>query len=105
MKSDKIQSLFAAQLKMYAPIKGQPLDPDISALQETLAALLLPISYDGENGVDNLAGLIMNGYAYNMRHGSNFPTPTRPAIYYVDIPIDASNSVRVIRKAAHTSKK
>ena len=60
MNLDKIQSLFAAQLETYAPIEGQPSDPDLCALRETLMALLLPISYDGENGVHNLVGLIMN---------------------------------------------
>ena len=47
----------------------------------------------------------MNADAYRARHGANFPTPSRPAIYDVDIHIDASNSVRVCRKAAHTAKK
>ena len=47
----------------------------------------------------------MNEYAYKMRHGANFPTPTRPAIYDVDISIDASNAVRFRREASHTSKK
>ena len=60
MKSDEIQLLFAAQLKTYAPIEVQHSDPDLSALREILTALLLPITYDGENGVHNLFGLIMN---------------------------------------------
>ena len=47
----------------------------------------------------------MNEDKYKMRHGANFPTPTRPVIYDVDIPIDASNSVRFLREAAHTTKK
>ena len=47
MKSDEIQSLFVATLEMYAPVKGQPSYPDLSALQETLPAFLLPIAYDG----------------------------------------------------------
>ena len=50
MKSDEIQSLFAAQLEMYAPIEGQPLDTDLSTLRETLTALLLPIAHDGKMG-------------------------------------------------------
>ena len=105
MKWDEIQSLFATQLEMYAPIKWQPLDPELSALRETLTALLLPIAYDGENRVHDLVGLIMSEDAYKMRHGANFPTPTCPAINNVDTPIDASNAVRVRREAAHTSKK
>ena len=47
----------------------------------------------------------MNEDAYKMRHGANFLTPTRLAIYNVDIQIDASNAVRVRREAAHTAKK
>ena len=42
---------------------------------------------------------------YRARHGANFPTPSRPAIYNFDIPIDTSNAVRVCRKAANTDKK
>ena len=75
MKSDEIQSLFAAQLKTYAPIEGQPSNPDLSSLREMITNLLLPIAYDGENGVHNLVGLIMNEDAYKERHGANFPTP------------------------------
>ena len=95
MKSDEIQSLFAKKLKTYTSIEGQPSDPDLSALRDTLTTHLLTIAYDGENGVHNLVGLIMNEDAYKMCHGANFPTPTCPSIYDFDIPIDASNSVRV----------
>ena len=47
MKSDEIQSLFTTAIEMYAPVKGQPSDPDLSTLQETLTAVLLPIEYNG----------------------------------------------------------
>ena len=47
----------------------------------------------------------MNEDAYTICHGANYPTPTRPEIYDVNIPIDASNAMRVQRKAAHTAKK
>ena len=42
---------------------------------------------------------------YKSLHGANFPTPSRLDIYNVDIPIDASNAVRVHREASHTAKK
>ena len=105
MKLDEIQSLFATTLETYAPVKVQPSEPDLSALRETLTALLLPIAYDDEKVIHNLFGLIMNEDAYRARHGTNFPTPSCPAIYDVDIPIDAPNAVRVRREAAHTAKK
>ena len=95
MKLDKIQSLFATKIETYAPIDRQHLDPDLSALQETLTALLLHITYIGEKGIHNLVGLIMDEDAYKSRHGKNFLTPSRPEIYGVDIPIDALNAVRV----------
>ena len=41
--------------------------------------------------------------AYKLRYGANFPTPSRPAIYDVDTPIDASNAIRVRHEAANTS--
>ena len=86
MKSDKIQSLFAMKLETYAPEKGQPLDPDLSALRETLTTILLPIAYDGEKGINNPVGLIMDEGAYKAHHGANFPTPSCPEIYDVNIP-------------------
>ena len=42
---------------------------------------------------------------YKTRHGANFPTPSRWAIYDVDILVDASNAVRFHCKAVHTVKK
>ena len=47
----------------------------------------------------------MDEDAYRARHGANFPTPSRPAIYDVVIPIDASNAGRVYREEAHTAQK
>ena len=105
MKSDEIQLLFAMALETYAPVEGQPSDPDLSTLQETLTALLLPITYDGEKGVHNLVGLIIDEDAYKACHGANFPKPSRPAIYDIDIPINFSNAVRFRCEAAHTAKK
>ena len=105
MKSDEIQSLFSTKLETYAPVEGQPSDLDLSALQETLTALLLSIAYNGEKGIHNLSGLIMDEDAYRARHGTNLPTPSRPAIYVADIPINTLNAVRVCREAAHTDKK
>ena len=105
MKLNEIQSLFATKLETYAPVKGQPLDSDLSTLRETLTALLLTIAYYGEKGVHNFVGLIMDKDAYKSRHSNNFPTPSRPAIYDVDIPIDASNAMRVCCEAAPTAKK
>ena len=105
MKSDETQLLFATTLKTYSLIEGQTSETDLSILRETLTAILLTITYDGEKGIHNLVGLIMDEYAYRARHGANFPTSSCPAIYDIDIPIDASNDVRVHRKAAHTDKK
>ena len=64
MKSDEIQSLFAMAIETYALVEGQPSDPDLSTLRETLTTLLLPIAYDGEKGIHNLVGLVMNEEAY-----------------------------------------
>ena len=105
MKSDEIQSLFATSIKTYTPVKGQPSDPDLSTLRETLTALFIPMAYDGKKVIHNLVGIIMNEDAYKAHYGANFPTLSRPAIYDVNIPIDASNAVRVRSKAAHTAKK
>ena len=105
MKSDEIKSLFATTLETYAPVEGQPSDPDLSTLWGTLTVIFLPITYDGEKGINNLVGLIMDEDAYRVRNGANSLTPSRPAIYDVDIPIDASSAVRVRHEAEHTAKK
>ena len=47
----------------------------------------------------------MNEDAYKARYGAKFPTPARPAIYDVDIPIDVTNAVRDRREAAHTTRR
>ena len=72
MKSDKIQSLFVTAIETYAPVEGQPSDPDLSTLRETLNVFFLPIEYDGEKGIHNLAGLVMNKDAYKTCYGANF---------------------------------
>ena len=105
MKSDEIQLLFATALETYAPVERKPSAPDLSTLRETLNALLLPIMYDGDKGIHNLVGLIMDEDAYKARHGANLPTPSRPEIYDIDIPIDVYNAVRVRSEAEHTAKK
>ena len=105
MKSDEIQSLFVTTLETYAPVEGQPSDSELSTLLETLTAILLTIACDGEKGIHNLVSLIMDEDAYRARHGANFPTPSHPEIYNVNITIDASNAVRVRRESAHTAKK
>ena len=105
MKSDEIQSLFATSIETYTPIEGQPSEPDLSTLQEKLTALFLPIAYDGKKGIHNLVILVMNEDAYKTRYGANFLMPARPAIYDVEIPINATNAVRARREAAHRAKK
>ena len=47
----------------------------------------------------------MNEDSYKRRHGANFPTPTRPDIYHVDIPVDASNVLQVRCEASQTAKR
>ena len=81
MNSDEIQSLFVAQLETYVPIKGEPSDPDLFALRETITALLLPITYDGENRVHNLVDLIMIEDAYKEHHVANPPPPPQTPGY------------------------
>ena len=47
----------------------------------------------------------MDEDAFRALHGANFLIPSRPAIYDIDIPIDAPNAVQVRREAAHSTKK
>ena len=71
MKSDEIQSLFTTALETYAPVEGQPSDPDLYTHREMLTALLLPIACDGEKGIHDLVSLIMDEDAY--RAQTSFP--------------------------------
>ena len=80
MKFDEIQSLFATTIETYAPVEGQPSNPYLSTLWETLTALLLPIAYNGEKGINNLVGLVMNEDTYKTQYGANFPMPAWPAL-------------------------
>ena len=72
MKADEIQSLFTTAIETYAPVEGQTSDPDLSTLREMLTALLLTIAYNGEKGIHNLVGLVINEDAYKTRYGANY---------------------------------
>ena len=49
-------------------------------------------------------GLVMDEEDYKQRYRANFPTPTKPAVYYETIKNNATNVVQAKDEAIHTSK-
>ena len=77
MTPDEIVSKFLVALDNFDPITNQPLDSDLTRVQEAISPLLLQIPY-GETGVvHNLIGIVWAKPAYLKRYGKAFPEPTR----------------------------
>jgi hypothetical protein len=66
----------------FLPIAGQPTDKDLARINDALAPILLKVTYDHANSVQNLWGLITNTNRYLHHYGLAFVCPaTRPAVY------------------------
>ena len=66
----------------FLPIVGQSTDYDLVQINNTLAPILLKITYDRINGEQNLWGLIADMDRYLHHYGLAFARPaTRPAVY------------------------
>jgi hypothetical protein len=66
----------------FLPIAGQPTDDNLVRINDALAPILLKVTYDRANGVQNLWGLIADADRYLHHYGLAFARPaTRPAVY------------------------
>ena len=89
----------------FLPIAGQPTDDDLVCINDALAPILLKITYDCANGVQNLWGLIVDADRYLHHYGLAFVRPaTRPAVYDPDIADDASRVERTRAEASWTAR-
>ena len=94
MTPDEIVAKFAAALDHFEPIIDQPLDTDLTRLQEAVAPLLLQIPYDETGVTHNLFGIIRSKTAYLKRYGKVFPEPKRVGAYNLEIDDDVTAVVR-----------
>ena len=104
MTPEDIVAKFATALDNFEPITEQPLDTDLTRLQEAITSLLLQIPYDKTGGKHNLVGLICSKLAYVARYGDAFPEPKRVGTYNLEIDDNATAVVRVRQEAAHKAR-
>ncbi len=91
MTPTALASALATATLAFLPIAGQPTDDNLVRINNALAPILLKITYDRANGVQNLWGLIADANRYLHHYGLVFGRPaTCPAVYDPDIADDAS---------------
>jgi hypothetical protein len=89
----------------FLPIAGQPTDDDLVCINDALAPILLKITYNRANGVQNLWGLIADANRYLHHYGPAFVRPaTRPAVYNPDIVEGASRVKRTRAEASWAAR-
>jgi hypothetical protein len=86
-------------------IAGQPTDNDLVCINDAFAPILLKITHDCTNGVQNLWGLIADADRYLHHYGLAFVRPaTRPAVYDQDIADDTSHAKRTRAEASWAAR-
>lgn len=97
----EIMALFATAAATFQPIKGQPSNDDLTAMQDILYPLLLEIPYnDQPGGMHNLIGIVEPVASYQNHWGVQFPIPACP-LAYPAVPNDATAVVQACSKAEH----
>jgi hypothetical protein len=85
----------------FLPIARQPTDDNLVRINDALAPVLLKVTYDRANGIQNLWGLIADADRYLHHNGLAFVGPaTRPAVYDPAIAEGASRVKRTRAEAA-----
>ena len=69
MTPEEIVAKLSTAIDHFDPITEQPLDTDLTRLQEAFTPLLLQIRYDETGEKHNLIGLIRSKNAYVARYG------------------------------------
>ena len=89
----------------FLPIVGQPTGNNLVRTSNTLAPILLKITYNRINGAQNLWGLIADADRYLHHYGVAFVWPAiRPAVYNPNIANSASCVERVCVEASWAAK-
>jgi hypothetical protein len=95
----------ATATSAFLPIAGQPTDDDLVRINDALAPILLKVTYDRANGIQNLWGLIANANKYLHHYGLAFARPaTCPAVYGPAIAEGASRVERTRTEAAWAAR-
>ncbi len=89
----------------FLPIAGQPTGNNLVCINNALVPILLKITYDHANGVQNFWGLIADTDRYLHHYGLAFVHPaTRPAVYDPDIAEGASHVKRTRAEASWAAR-
>ncbi len=97
-------ALIAAQA-LFLPIDGQPININFIRLSNAISPILLKVTYDHDNNVHNLWGLITNTDRYLHHYGALFVRPaTCPGCYDMVINAEASHVKCVRAKTAWGAK-
>jgi hypothetical protein len=95
----------ATATSAFLPIAGQPTDDDLVQINNALTPILLKVTYDCANGVQNLWGLIADADRYLHHYGLAFVRPaTRPEVYDPDIEEGASRVKCTCAEAAWAAR-
>jgi hypothetical protein len=105
MTPKAITLLFWEAHKAFPPLKGKPLDNNLTTIRETLLPILMEIPYDQLGGVHSLTAILTDPGRYAADHGgSTFVRPSRLRLYDKNIANDALTVVRVCGEAAHKAR-
>ncbi len=78
MMPEAITLLFREAREAFPPLKGKPLDDDLTTIRETLLPILMEIPYDQLGGVHSLTAILSDPGRYTADHGgSTFVCPSR----------------------------
>ena len=106
MTPEAITLLFREAREAFPPLKGKPLDNDLTTIRETLVLILTEIPYNQLGGVHSLTAILMEPGRYAANHGgSTFVRPSRLPLYDKNIANDALTIVRVCGEAAHRAQR
>ena len=105
MTPDEIVAKFLAALDHFEPILNQPLDTNLTRLQESVVLLIWQIPYNKTGGTHNLIGIIRSKSVYLKRYDEAFPKPQRVKSYNLEINDDTTSVVRARLKAAHKARR
>ncbi len=94
MTPKAITLLFQEACEAFPPLKGKPLDDNLTTIRETLLPILMEIPYNQLRGVHSLTAILTDPGRYAADHGgSTFVRLSRLPLYDKNIPDDASTVV------------
>jgi hypothetical protein len=105
LQKSAITLLFQEAREAFPPLKGKPLDEDLTTIRETILPILIEIPYDQLQGVHSLMAILTEPGRYAADHGgSTFVCPSCLPLYDKNIADNAKTVVRVCGEAAHRAR-